>query len=175
MTIGCTASALGIGFRTVTRYRGNLDRYWLVEARRYADGVSRAVLLDRYDIGRASPKGLARLVPWWMVFSDNLIHELDVRRPLGIEQSPPAEMLADVLGLCTRLVTPQVPAAWRCRGLTLTARDIDWERPVTGAPEVSGNAEDLILAIAGREAGLRGLSGAGVNILASRIGAHSAV
>ena len=172
ITLGCTMPIRRLGALTLFRYRGNLDRAWLTESVRYSSGLSQTELLTRYDQGRARPKGAARLVPWSIIFGDQLIHELDIRRPLGIEEPFAPESLVAVLDLCVKLVTPQAPTAWRCRGLTLRATDVDWSREVPGAPTVSGLAEDIVLAVAGRHAGLTGLHGDGVPVLAERTGAQ---
>lgn len=169
MTIACTFSAARVAGTALWRYRGNLDRFWLIEARRYADTMTKDELLDRYDRGRVAPIGLARVTPWRVVLGDNVIHEFDIRRSLGIDDPAPAELLVAVLRLCTRLITPQVPAAWRSRGLSLSATDVAWARELKDAPAVAGRAEDLILAVAGRPLGLASLSGEGAAILASRI------
>lgn len=64
-----------------------------------------------------------------------------------------------------------VPTARRAKGLSLRATDVDWSREVAGGPAVTGPAEDLILALGGRPAGLAALSDVGVAVLAARIGA----
>ena len=52
-------------------------------------------------------------------------------------------------------------------GLRLHATDLDL---VAGdGPEVAGSAEDLILAVSGRPAGLDGLEGEGVATLMARV------
>lgn len=87
----------------------------------------------------------------------------------------PGDVLALVLDLGTRLNTPVVPAKRRTAGLSLRATDLEWSRTVEGGHEVSGPAEDLLLIAGVRPAGLSGLRGDGVGVLAERIGAAAPV
>ena len=53
-------------------------------------------------------------------------------------------------------------------GLRLVATDLSWSKG--DGPEVAGTGEALLMAIAGRAAAIRDLTGPGVAILAERLG-----
>ena len=55
------------------------------------------------------------------------------------------------------------------KGLHLVATDLDWTYGAANAPGVTGPAEGLLLALAGRQVGLQDLHGDGVAELAARI------
>lgn len=99
------------------------------------------------------------------VLADLIVHNQDIRRPLGIEAGidPDALLVAldEYLG-ANRFTGGKK----RVRGLRLVATDIDWTKG-TG-PEVSGPAEALLLAGVGRSVALDDLTGDGVATLASR-------
>ena len=57
----------------------------------------------------------------------------------------------------------------RLRGLHLRATDLDWSAGEPGAPEVTGTAEALMMALAGRPTALADLSGPGVAELRTRL------
>ena len=91
------------------------------------------------------------------VLSDLFIHAQDIRRPLGMTW----EHDQDLLTLVARTVSTDraLGAPRRTAGLHLVATDVDWS---TGSgPQVTGPAEALVLAAAGRTATLKDLSGPG--------------
>jgi uncharacterized protein (TIGR03083 family) len=101
-----------------------------------------------------------------------VIHQQDVRRPLGIGRDYPEATLRMCLELCTtrRGATFVVGSTHRTgRGLRLAATDFDWSKG--DGPEVLGTGEALLMAIARRPAALADLSGPGVAILAERLAA----
>jgi hypothetical protein len=97
-----------------------------------------------------------------------VIHHQDMRRPLGMPHVIPAERLTGVLDA---IITPKgsvnLGSRQRAAGLRLTATDADWAHG-TG-PRIEGPGEALIMALAGRAAGLAGLKGDGLPILQARI------
>ena len=99
-----------------------------------------------------------------------MIHQQDIRRPLGIPREIPSDRLVAVLHTCLGRVDSLiigVKARSHARGLTLYATDIDWS---WGAgPEVRGTAEAILMAVAGRAQAVGELTGAGVSTLASRV------
>src|SRR5262249_33102447 len=98
---------------------------------------------------------------------DVFVHTQDVRRPLGRPSTIPEDRLRAVAD-DLRANAP-MGARKRIAGLRLEATDIDWS---TGTgPEVTGPAEALIMAMAGRTAALDDLTGPGVATLRSRLGA----
>jgi uncharacterized protein (TIGR03083 family) len=87
-----------------------------------------------------------------------VIHGEDIREPLGLRRSYPAEALVVLLEyLASSNFT--VPSKARARGLTLLATDLgQW---VGSGPEVEGTALDLIMAMAGRPVPVERFSGPG--------------
>jgi uncharacterized protein (TIGR03083 family) len=112
------------------------------------------------------PEGLTAGFGGRIALCDGMIHQQDIRRPLGLVRDiPPDRMLAT---LDFARAAPLIHAKKRIRGLTLTATDLDW---TTGqGPGVEGPAEALLMAIAGRRGVVTELSGPGQPLLAQRIG-----
>jgi uncharacterized protein (TIGR03083 family) len=103
-----------------------------------------------------------------------LIHQQDVRRPLGIARDYPDAAMRSSLELCTSVNgNALVLGNWRRpgRGLRLRALDLDWSKG--RGSEVVGSAEALLMAISGRRIALNDLSGPGVATLAARLDAAS--
>lgn len=112
------------------------------------------------------PRGLTALMGGRIALTDGMIHQQDIRRPLGRPREIPAERL--VAALDTARIAPPIRAARRIRGLALSATDLGW---ATGhGPLVEGPGEALLMAIAGRRGITAELSGPGASILAARIG-----
>ena len=103
--------------------------------------------------------------------SELVIHQQDVRRPLGLERKIPADRLAVVLDFGVSLAAVTFLMAFsrkRAKGLRLVAPDINWS--VGLGPEVRGPGEAILMALNGRAAALSDLEGDGVPVLAGRIG-----
>ena len=98
------------------------------------------------------------------VLGEILVHAEDIRRPLGLRRAYPREALRLVADAFAKSTFP-VGGKARVAGLALAATDDDW-RHGTG-PLVQGPLASLLLAIAGRPAGLAELSGDGVPHLAT--------
>jgi uncharacterized protein (TIGR03083 family) len=95
-----------------------------------------------------------------------MIHQQDIRRPFDLPRQIPPQRLAAVLDFAK--TAPLIAAAKRIRGLTLTATDLNW---TTGdGPEVTGPAEALLMALAGRRGLTDELAGPRRSELARRIG-----
>lgn len=101
------------------------------------------------------------------MLADEVIHQQDIRRAIGVPRQVPPERLTIVLDDITRYNNSLIPAKRRVRGLLLKATDLDWTH--LGDEEVTGPAEALMMAIAGRPAALDQLSGSGVEKLRLRI------
>jgi uncharacterized protein (TIGR03083 family) len=103
----------------------------------------------------------------WQMLSDTMLHGQDIRRPLGLARDFPADRLLLVLD---RLAAANAILGVRTRvaGLRLRAGDVGWTHG--DGPEVSGRAEALMMAMAGRLATLSELDGEGVEVLARRLG-----
>ena len=98
-----------------------------------------------------------------------VVHQQDVRRPLGATRTIPAETMTLLLDAAlTRVGSASVAfSRHRARGLRLTASDVEWS---TGrGPEVSGPAEAIYVALNGRGHALQELSGPGTSILTRRV------
>jgi uncharacterized protein (TIGR03083 family) len=113
----------------------------------------------------AVPRGLTSGFGGKIALTDGMIHQQDIRRPLGIPRTIPAESLRTALDFA--LYAPRLLGALRARGVRLIATDLDWSHG-TGA-EVRGPAEAVLMAMAGRRAALADLDGPGKAKLAERM------
>lgn len=119
------------------------------------------------ELMRASipPRGFTTGFGGMIALVDGMIHQQDIRRPLGISRVIPPQRLQRVLKLAPR--APALRGAWRTRGVRLVATDVDWTHGK--GPEVSGPGEALLMAMAARPDALNQLAGAGKELLARRI------
>ncbi len=94
-----------------------------------------------------------------------IVHGEDVRRPLGLQHSPPQ---AALVGLADNWKKSSIiiGAKRRIAGVRLRADDCDWTHGE--GPEVSGPLISLVLAMSGRKGAHTDLSGDGVAVLAGR-------
>lgn len=113
-----------------------------------------------------TPRGLTAGMGGAIGLTDGMVHQQDIRRPLGRPRVIPAERL--VPALWTALFAPVVRGVVRTRDVRLVASDLDWA--FGRGPEVRGTGEALLMAVAGRR-GLAGeLTGPGADRLLRRIG-----
>ena len=111
------------------------------------------------------PRGLTTTFGSRVALLDAVVHHQDIRRPLGMDRTVPADRLLAALRFA--LVAPPVGAFWRSRGLRLVATDLEW---ATGSgPEIRGPGEALLLAITGRRPAVDELTGPGQPKLAERV------
>jgi len=103
------------------------------------------------------------------MLADEVIHQQDVRRAIGIPRQVPTERLRVVLDDIKGYNNVLIPAKKRLKGLHLKATDLDWEFGDPEGAEVSGPGEALMMAISGRSAALADLTGPGVAQLRERI------
>ncbi len=97
---------------------------------------------------------------------ETIVHAEDIRRPLGITHTYPAEALVRVADFY-KGSNMLIGAKKRIAGVTLRASDVDWS---TGdGPEVTGPMLSLLLVMTGRVAALEDLSGPGVAMLRDRL------
>ena len=115
---------------------------------------------------RLEPSGLTTGFGCRVALVDALIHQQDIRRPLGAPRSIPPERLLPALSFAR--FAPPIGAFWRARGLRLVASDLGWA--AGRGPEVRGPGEALLMAISGRRGVVQELTGPGQATLASRIG-----
>jgi uncharacterized protein (TIGR03083 family) len=113
----------------------------------------------------AVPHGLTAGFGGRIALTDGMIHQQDIRRPLGIPRTIPAESLRIALDFSAW--APRILGGLRVRGLRLVATDLDWTH--SNGPEVQGSGEALLMAMAGRPAALRDLDGPGKAKLAQRL------
>jgi uncharacterized protein (TIGR03083 family) len=100
------------------------------------------------------------------MLAEVIVHSEDIRRPLFIIREYPEASVTRAADFYkgSNLI---VGGKKRIEGLRLRATDTDWS---TGdGPEVTGPAISLLLAMAGRSAALKDLSGAGLDTLAARM------
>jgi uncharacterized protein (TIGR03083 family) len=111
------------------------------------------------------PRGLTSAFGGMIALVDGMIHQQDIRRPLGIGRVIPPERLRRVLNIALR--SPATRGARKAHGVRLIATDLNW---VHGdGPEISGPGEALLLAMAARPDALNQLTGTGKALLAQRI------
>lgn len=101
------------------------------------------------------------------VLADLVLHDLDIRRPLGIDRPVPEERLWVTFEHLTKRPAPGFTMGSRLRGLRLVATDTGWTHG--SGPSVRGDAEDLLLAIGGRAVAPDALDGDGVPLLRRRV------
>jgi uncharacterized protein (TIGR03083 family) len=108
---------------------------------------------------RFAPPGLG----WKASLTDVMVHGRDVAVPLGVEHHRAAESWRPVL----ELLTSRTPMMGSIRGgrptVAWRTTDLDWS--AGSGPEVSGTAEDVAMAAAGRAAVLGRLDGSGVALV----------
>jgi uncharacterized protein (TIGR03083 family) len=100
------------------------------------------------------------------MLGEAIVHSEDIRRPLGIKHTYPAEAVTRVADFYkgSNLL---LGSKKRIDGLTLRATDAQWS---TGTgPEVSGPALSLVLVMTGRKEPLGDLTGDGVSTLRARM------
>lgn len=107
------------------------------------------------------------------VLADLVLHDLDVRVPLGIDRDIPPDRLAVTFHHLATVPSPGYAVGTRLRGLRFETTDTGWTAG-TGAL-VSGPAVAVIMAMSGRTAGWPELTGDGVEPLRNRIGQQTAI
>jgi uncharacterized protein (TIGR03083 family) len=107
------------------------------------------------------------------VLADLILHDLDVRIPLGIPRQIPQDRLAVTFNLLGTVPSPGFAVGTRLRGLRFETTDTGW---TTGAGAVvRGPAEAVVLAMSGRTAGWAGLTGDGAGLLRERISQETVI
>ncbi|TQF75215.1 maleylpyruvate isomerase family mycothiol-dependent enzyme [Rhodococcus spelaei] len=110
----------------------------------------------------ATASWFARYAPR-LTLADHVVHQQDIRRPLGLSRRVDPERLRLVLDRPDPFARPRSYT----RGLRFVASDLEWDHG-TG-PEVRGPAEALALAMVGRVTAVDELEGSGVDILRARM------
>lgn len=142
----------------VVRYRGMDGLYArILEEHR---GQSEAELVDW--LGAPARRNAANLV-------ELIVHQQDVRVPLGLERAIPPDQLIWIL---TFAMTPAGSKETggrprtRSEGLRLAATDVAWAHGE--GPEVRGRGQHLLMAICGRPGFVDELTGDGLETLVAR-------
>lgn len=113
----------------------------------------------------AQPHGLTAGFGGRVALTDNMIHQQDIRRPLGLPRTIDERRLRIALDFA--LTAPTIRGSRRARGVRLVATDLEWDHG--GGPEVQGPGEALLMALAGRKDALKDLSGPGTKELSQRV------
>jgi uncharacterized protein (TIGR03083 family) len=157
-----TLTAVDLG-RAFLRGRFSLDRVNGIVLAKHADKPpAELVALARRSL---EPRGLPAGFKGAIALVDAMIHQQDIRRPLGLPRTVPCERLRAALDFAK--TSPAIRGFWHRRGLRLSATDLEWS--VGTGPEVRGTGEALLLAIAGRAAPLDELDGPGQPLLRQRL------
>jgi uncharacterized protein (TIGR03083 family) len=113
----------------------------------------------------AQPRGLGAGFGGRIALTDNMIHQQDIRRPLGLVRTIAPERLRAALDFVR--YAPTIRGAWQARGVRLVATEVDWS--YGKGPEVRGTGEALLMVMAGRADALQDLGGPGLQKLATRV------
>ena len=145
------------------RGRLSVDRVNDIGLREYSTRTP-AQLIELLD-DHLDPAGLTAGMGGAIALTDGMIHQQDIRRPLAMPRTIPAERL--VPALRTALFAPTLLGVVRVRDVRLVATDIDWT--FGRGPEVRGTGEALLMTVAGRRAAVADLSGPGQARVARRV------
>jgi uncharacterized protein (TIGR03083 family) len=151
--------------RGAVRARGSFDRLAIDLAAERAVAHTPAELVAQLRESAASTRRMPGSSPMDPLM-DLVVHAQDVARPLGRRHvSPP-----DVVAACLAYVATNrfMGGPQRLAGVQLVSTDTGWTHG-DGA-ELRGPDVDLLLATAGRRAGLDGLEGPGAEVLSARLG-----
>ncbi len=151
--------------RGAVRARGSFDRLAIDLAAERAVAHTPAELVAQLRESAASMRRMPGSSPMDPLM-DLVVHAQDVARPLGRRHvSPPDVVAASLAYVATNrfMGGPQ-----RLAGVQLVSTKTGWTHG-DGA-ELRGPDIDLLLATAGRRAGLDGLEGPGAEMLAARLG-----
>ncbi|GFG50915.1 hypothetical protein MAGR_23560 [Mycolicibacterium agri] len=113
----------------------------------------------------AEPQGITAGFGGKIALTDGMIHQQDIRRPLGIPRTIDPDRLR--VALQFSLYAPRLLGARQVRGLRLVATDMGWSHGK--GPEVRGSGEALLMAMAGRRDAVKDLDGPGKDMLARRL------
>lgn len=140
-----------------------MNRYIETDARRRGAAPLAELLADfRAALPRTThPPGQSPLA----MLEDIVIHQLDVRLPLGEPRVVPHDRMRLVAGYLDG--NSFYPGKKLARGLRLQATDTDWS--AGDGPVVSGPIEALVLTLSGRFVALDDLHGEGLGTLTGRI------
>lgn len=107
------------------------------------------------------------------VLADLVLHDLDVRIPLGIPRQIPEDRLAVAFHHLATVPSPGYAVGGRLRDLRFETTDTGWATG-TGAV-VRGPAQAVVMAMSGRTVALDDLAGEGTELLRHRISGDTAI
>ena len=145
------------------RGRLSVDRVNDIGLREYSTRTP-AELIELLD-DHLDPAGLTAGMGGAIALTDGMIHQQDIRRPLALPRTIPAERL--VPAFRTALFAPTLLGVVRVRDVRLVATDLDWT--FGRGPEVRGTGEALLMTVAGRRDAVADLSGPGQARVARRV------
>lgn len=149
-------------FLTLARHRFSFTRFVDAGIRRHRGSTPAETLATFRSLQHSTSAPPGPKLSW---LGETIVHAEDIRRPLGIGHTYPADAVRDVMGFYAGSNT-LIGTKNRIAGLRLRATDQDWTLG-EGAP-VEGPLLDLLLAATGRSAGCDALTGDGVDTLRSR-------
>lgn len=147
------------------RARGGFDRMEVDLAARRASAHTSGELVAQLRESAGSARrfpGSAPIDP----LMDLVVHAQDISRPLGRAYSSPPDVVA--ASLAHVAASRFMGGPQRLAGVRLVSVDTGWT--LGTGPEVRGPDVDLLLVASGRPAGLDGLDGPGVPVVAGRLG-----
>jgi len=159
-----TRATVGSVALAAVRARGSFDRMTADVARDRAARFSPVELVQQLRGSAESSRRMPGSGPMDPLM-DVLVHGQDIARPLGRCHPVRTDVVMPVLTYVA--ANRMLGGPKRLDGLELVATDVSW---LSGeGPEVRGSASDLLLVATGRRAGLTGLTGSGVELLAERL------
>ena len=146
------------------RARGSFDRMEVNLAAGRASRFTNAELVAQLGESAESQRRTPMSTPMDPLM-DLVIHAQDVARPLGLSYTSPSKVVAASLAYVASNRFMGAPR--RLAGVRAVSTDTGWS--VGEGPEVHGPDIDLLLAVAGRPAGLEALTGPGLERLSSQL------
>lgn len=133
----------------IVRGRGSVDRaiaaMTLDRASTPAADLLR--LLREKAHRKVAPPGLGPVAP----LTDCVVHGIELRRATGVHRAVAPARLRAALDFVTSRRSVAFGSGKRARGRRLEATDLDWSFGPVGAPTTRRRADDLLLAVTGRE------------------------
>jgi len=167
MVLGYTTPMLSMVAK-LAKYGFNVPKGSGQESVIYGSGHTPAEIMAVFDTipNDHVRMGISKVIKPSESLVDHIVHQQDMRRPLGLSRQIPEDRLLAALETAPS-VGGFVGAKKRGAGLRLVATDVEWSHGE--GPEVRGTGEAILLALTGRPVVLEELSGDGVGILRDRI------
>jgi uncharacterized protein (TIGR03083 family) len=128
----------------MVKARWNIDRLNATGLERYMQ-LAPERLVDLVTDG-IEPTGAGALYGGRVALIECMVHQQDVRRPLGLPRRIPEDRLRVCLDYAR--ISPVIAGARRTRGVRLEATDLEWS--AGNGPAVRGPGEALLLTMTGR-------------------------